>query len=620
MSVIGTWVQQLTLDATQFHASLTASATAAQAAKGHIESSFGQIKKTATATVRALTGIDFTTSVNAFTPVIDAAKEAYASLGTGVVGHSLAMTAAIAAVGTIAFTSMKSISSLAGTAKRMGADFANLRLVMTAGEMRGLDTSTTQFAMDVLSRKIGAMREGLVSGHLNEDAQSLRRLGLSVEGIAQMPVDQAMAAIITALGSVKSSTDRAAIAQHLFGRQSRELLPLLSAGKDALDQAQAAMTRFNTAVSSADAAKIQAAVRETKIAGGAVTSISTSLGNSLALAFAPLVSGMSRLVAQAVEWLQPLLDVVRDVIKMFGGLFTVISDVASGVVAILSPVIQTIGAVFRYVWGLIRDAVQSVIDSLVTLTPILKIVATVLLVKWVAGFWVIGLAVTAITAVVWGLGKALQAVAAVLVGLVDAFRFALGLILYGVEAILQGLAYLPNWLGGGWAETAAGHVRKLRDEIQGVATAAGNAATAQTDAARTAQAMADFSRRNPNLRGMEFINQFHADQQTRAEEALRRLNAAQVANFQGAMFSRDQTTLMDYLEGVDRSANRAAEALRAMRRTPLMDMSGMQGQLLEAIKKQTDELQKQARYANQLNEHARRRQQWVDQGDRKSVV
>src|SRR5262249_17303077 len=119
-----------------------------------------------------------------------------------------------------------------------------------------------------------------------EDASNaFTKLGLNAKDLANLPTDQAFAAIADKISKIENPADRTAAAVSIFGKSGQSLLPLVMSGAEGIKAAQAEAEKLGITFNRVDAAKVEQAndaltrVRETF----------TGVTNRIAIGLAPYI-------------------------------------------------------------------------------------------------------------------------------------------------------------------------------------------------------------------------------------------------------------------------------------------------------------------------------------------
>ena len=156
-----------------------------------------------------------------------------------VANTGLAIGAAIVAGATVAVGGMMKLAgSTAEAADRVDKLSQKMGLSKKAFQewdfilsQNGMNIETLKGGMKTLTNSFDDLKNG---GALA--TETFGRLGLSYESMAGMSQEQIFEATIKALQGVEDTTERAALANDLFGKSGAELAPLLNAGAGSVDE------------------------------------------------------------------------------------------------------------------------------------------------------------------------------------------------------------------------------------------------------------------------------------------------------------------------------------------------------------------------------------------------
>lgn len=208
-----------------------------------------------------------------------------AATGAMAVGQAFSFVAdramdAARAVKQMVTESLNGIDALKDTAQTAGVTTDALSALQYAATLNGSSADAVSLSLSVLNAKLGkAAREG------GPVAEALAEIGLSARDLVAMSPDQALAEIAGGFDGVMSASQRAHIAQQIFGKSSRDLLNLLDLGKDGLAAATAEAERFGLTISQVDANQVGAA----KDALDQAQAVLGAVKNRLAVELAPFI-------------------------------------------------------------------------------------------------------------------------------------------------------------------------------------------------------------------------------------------------------------------------------------------------------------------------------------------
>lgn len=231
------------------------------------------------------------------------------SLGSKVFSFGGALTA-LAAGGGMAYLVKQSMESIDATAKlsdRLGIATEALIGLQHHADLSGVSAEALTGGLEKMFKTLG---DGATKG--GAAAAAFAKLGLSAEGLANMPTDQAFAEIAQALSDIENPAERAHAAMEIFGRSGQQLLPMMLAGKEGIAAAQAEAEKLGLTFSRTDAAKVEAAndalTRMQKLFTGAAQTLAIQLSPFIDAAAAKLTAmgssgeGMGSKIVTAFEW------------------------------------------------------------------------------------------------------------------------------------------------------------------------------------------------------------------------------------------------------------------------------------------------------------------------------
>ena len=158
----------------------------------------------------------------------------FSKIGGALKGVGVAMTASLAAVGTATVAAGKKLTNLANDTAAAGdtIDKSSQKLGLSAEAYQEWDYVLSQSGVDIesagqgfktLTNQIDAAKKG------SKDAQErFAKLGISMDDINKLSREELFSKAITGMQGLADNTDRAALANQLFGRSGQELAPLFN--------------------------------------------------------------------------------------------------------------------------------------------------------------------------------------------------------------------------------------------------------------------------------------------------------------------------------------------------------------------------------------------------------
>lgn len=171
-----------------------------------------------------------------------AASIAKAGVAAGVAGTAIAAVMVKSAIDSADATGI-----LAG---KLGITTEALSKLQYAAKLSDVSQGALESGMKKLARTLTDAAAGAGGG-----AKAFEALGLSAEQIIKLPADKQLGAIADALNRVENSSQKAALAQQIFGRGGVELLPLIAEGSAGIAKMGGELERLGGVISGSMAAR-----------------------------------------------------------------------------------------------------------------------------------------------------------------------------------------------------------------------------------------------------------------------------------------------------------------------------------------------------------------------------
>ena len=158
-----------------------------------------------------------------------------------------AAAAGAAAAGGVAVLIKSSIDMADQTgilAGKLGVTTEALSRLQYAAKLSDVSQQSLESGMKRLSRTLTESAAGT-----GEAAKAFEALGLSAKDLINLPVDQQLGAIGDALNTVENASQKAAIAQQIFGRSGVDLIPILAEGTAGIRSMGDEAERFGAVIS-----------------------------------------------------------------------------------------------------------------------------------------------------------------------------------------------------------------------------------------------------------------------------------------------------------------------------------------------------------------------------------
>ena len=180
---------------------------------------------------------------------IETVKSKFKALGKGlgaagkaVAGTAKVGAAAVAGITTASVAAGKAIGSLASDSAKAGDEVDKMSQKLGLSRkgyqewgfvlgQAGVDINSLQTGMKTMTNQIGAAKSGTAAS-----VETFKKLGISMEELQGMSREDAFGAIVKSLQGMEDSTERAALANKLFGKSGQNLTPLFNESAEATDE------------------------------------------------------------------------------------------------------------------------------------------------------------------------------------------------------------------------------------------------------------------------------------------------------------------------------------------------------------------------------------------------
>lgn len=212
--------------------------------------------------------------------------------GLTAIAATLATSATAAAAGVSALTikGLEAVDSQAKLARSLDSSIDSLSALQLAASDAGLND--LEGSVTRLNRRLGAAEDGT-----GEAAKAVDELGLSLEELSALDVDERVAAIADAVRDSGVSMQRAARLAQYLGFEQKEAAAFFAQGGDAIRGYRQEIDDLGLAISAIDAIKVEQA----NDAFARTGRITDAVSQQLAIQVAPIVSAVSSLFVQSAK-------------------------------------------------------------------------------------------------------------------------------------------------------------------------------------------------------------------------------------------------------------------------------------------------------------------------------
>lgn len=290
----------------------------------------------------------------------DDSRSGFESLKSTLSTVGAALGATIAAIGTAAVAAGKKIWDMANDTAEAGdvIDKGSQKVGLSAESYQkwdyamriaGTSMSDCETGLKTLTNTIDDAQQGS-AGAINK----FERLGISLDDIKGKSREEIFDVTIKALQDVSDDTEKAALANDMFGKSGQNLLPLLNQTSDETAKVIAEAEKYGMVMSD-DAVKASAAFEDslTKLKG-TFNGVKNSIMSQLLPGFTAITDGFSELVSGNKEGSEMIKNGIENVIET-------VTDMIPQVVSLLT----TIGeAILEEAPSVLESLSSSIIDLL----------------------------------------------------------------------------------------------------------------------------------------------------------------------------------------------------------------------------------------------------------------
>lgn len=298
----------------------------------------------------------------------DEAGGKFSGLGEKLGSFAKAAGVALAAVGTAAVAAGKKLFDMAKETADAGdvIDKNSQKVGLSAESYQKWD-----YAMKVAGTEMSSCTTGLKTlTNTFDDAnngsqgaiEKFERLGLSMDEIKDLSREDLFGKVVESLQGVTSETEKAAIANDLFGKSGQDLIPLFNMTNDELQGLMQEAEDYGMVMSN-EAVKASADFKDSlTLLSGTVDGLKNQMVAELLPGLTDITSGFAGLLA-GVEGAD------EEIQRGVESLAEAINDVLPKVVSIISDVLQ---AILKQAPDIFKNLAQSLLNSLPEIIPVIS--------------------------------------------------------------------------------------------------------------------------------------------------------------------------------------------------------------------------------------------------------
>ena len=368
----------------------------------------------------------------------ESAGEKFKKVGDVLKKVGAAMATAVAAIGTAAIATGKKLYDMATQTANAGdeIDKTSQKLGMSAEAYQEWDYVLGQSGVEITSMTTGlkTLTNQIDDAKNGSDkaAERFARLGISMEDLSTMSREDIFAKVITGMQSMADSTDRAALANDLFGKSGQNLTPLFNetAESTAALKQQAHDLGF---VMSDEAVKASADFNDSlDTLKRTFNGVKNNIMGSLLPAFSEIMDGLSELLVGGEGAKEKIQHGAQEMVNSLATIFPKIVDLLMTLIAAVAEIAP----------GLIEALVQGVVNNLpMIIAAASKIVVTFLesLIKALPQIaeGALELVITLVNAILDNLPKILEAAIQVIVTIATGIADALPTLIPTIVSVIM---------------------------------------------------------------------------------------------------------------------------------------------------------------------------------------
>lgn len=207
-----------------------------------------------------------------------------------------AVAAAAAAMVTATVRAMSAADEHAKLARSMGITNTELEVLKRAADLSGVSVGE----LESNTRRLYQSLTDAVDG-TGAAADAFEKLGINAEDIIDLDMEEQLVALGDAFEGVTNRSERAAIAQDIFGRSGMGMLNILEDARGTFERANDEVERFGLALSETESRQIEAANDAVSTLRAAMGSFATQMAAQVAPAVERVANSLTSYVESLIE-------------------------------------------------------------------------------------------------------------------------------------------------------------------------------------------------------------------------------------------------------------------------------------------------------------------------------
>lgn len=295
----------------------------------------------------------------------------FSSITKGAAAIGTAAVGAAATIGTAAYAMANATAGQADVidklSERTSINREELQRWMHAADQSGVSSDVFETAVKKMSSTLDDAKQGSATA-----LDSLSRLGLTLDDLDGLSVEQKFDKITNALADMEDGTERNALGADLLGKAYTEMLPLLNAGSEGIEALKQEADDLGIVMS-------EDAVKAGVVLGDTIANVKAAFNgvmNQLGNAIIPVVQKFADFIIRSLPTIQKLTEKLAPLlVDIFEQLLPPLLELIESIFPILIGLIETL---LPPVTSIITALLPSVISLLRVVSPILELIGTLL--------------------------------------------------------------------------------------------------------------------------------------------------------------------------------------------------------------------------------------------------
>lgn len=290
---------------------------------------------------------------------------AFAAIGAGVIAGGKALV-------DMAKSAADTGDEIEKTSQKVGLSYESYQKWDYAMKIAGTSMTDCTNGLKTLTNTFDDAINGSASAQTK-----FERLGLSLDDLKGKSREEVFEATISALQNVSDETEKAALANDMFGKSGQNLLPMLNQSSEETQKLLAEAEEYGMVMGD-DAVKASAAFQDSlSRLEGTIGGVKNKIGGELLPGLTQITDGLAGLLVGNEDATKSISEGVENVVTAIGSMVPqitqLLSTVAEGLVGALPQVFEAVGMeVFSAVSDLLPvviDAAGKLVESLAIMLP-----------------------------------------------------------------------------------------------------------------------------------------------------------------------------------------------------------------------------------------------------------